>query len=300
MNLVKENKIGTIKNPLSVIAIFAGIAEISGTMVLPHIHEANQTLFIWFLMLFPFTLVILFFITLNWNHKVLYAPSDFKDEEHFVNLQKATTSEILMKMEDELSEQDDEQESNQTGKEKLTEKINLKQASEIISSTEMKLSSGSISTKEERQLHSSILRNIHRQRMIEIRLLEDILINKLQSELGQKIERDMKLNESHRMMFDGVIKSGENITLIEVKRMNRNTMNRSSLIRLMDTFRGVYSSLNDSEKKHFSLIFAIATDDDIEEMKNYLSEILSPLEFNYFIKVYPVDELANEQLLKAS
>lgn len=78
------NKTGIVKNPLSVIAIFAGIAEISGTGVLPFISPENQWLYIWFLMTFPFTLVILFFATLNWNHKALYAPSDYSSDESFL------------------------------------------------------------------------------------------------------------------------------------------------------------------------------------------------------------------------
>jgi len=59
------NKTGIVKNPLSVIAIFAGVAEISGTSVLPFISEENQRLYIWFLMSFPFTLVLLFFSTVD-------------------------------------------------------------------------------------------------------------------------------------------------------------------------------------------------------------------------------------------
>jgi hypothetical protein len=77
------NNTGIVKNPLSVIAIFAGVAEISGTGILPFIAPDNQELYIWFLMLFPFTLVLLFFSTLNWNHKALYAPSDYKSDESF-------------------------------------------------------------------------------------------------------------------------------------------------------------------------------------------------------------------------
>jgi hypothetical protein len=77
-------KVGTIKNPLTIIAMFAGIAEISGTVVLPFISDGNQAIYIWFLMLFPLLLITLFFLTLNFNHKVLYAPSDYKDEANFV------------------------------------------------------------------------------------------------------------------------------------------------------------------------------------------------------------------------
>ncbi|UJP04934.1 MAG: hypothetical protein LZF61_08760 [Nitrosomonas sp.] len=46
-----------VKNPLTLIAIFAGLAEVIATAG--------------------------FFLTLNFNHRVLYAPGDFKDERHF-------------------------------------------------------------------------------------------------------------------------------------------------------------------------------------------------------------------------
>ncbi|NAX48821.1 hypothetical protein CAG70_17695 [Photobacterium halotolerans] len=80
------DKVTHVKNPLTVIAMFAGIAEISGTIVLPFVDESHQGTFIWFLMLFPAMLVGVFFATLNFNHKVLYAPSDYKDEENFLKL----------------------------------------------------------------------------------------------------------------------------------------------------------------------------------------------------------------------
>ena len=81
-------KIGIIKNPLTIIAIFAGIAEVSGTVVLPFIAQQNQSLFIYFLIFFPSLLVLLFFITLNFNNKVLYAPSDYKDETNYIKLNR--------------------------------------------------------------------------------------------------------------------------------------------------------------------------------------------------------------------
>ena len=73
-----------IKNPLTIIAVFAGIAEVSGTAVLPFISNSNQIIFIYFLIFFPLILLVLFFLTLNFNHKMLYAPSDYKDEENFI------------------------------------------------------------------------------------------------------------------------------------------------------------------------------------------------------------------------
>lgn len=75
-----------IKNPLTIIGLFAGIAEIAGTTVLPLVSENVQNIFIWYVMGFPVLLVVLFFVTLNFNPKVLYSPSDFADEKNFMAL----------------------------------------------------------------------------------------------------------------------------------------------------------------------------------------------------------------------
>ncbi len=90
-------KIGLVKNPLTIIAIFAGIAEVSGTIVLPFIAEGNQAIFVWFLMIFPSLLVVVFFLTLNFNSKALYAPSDYQNEDNYLQIHrydKATKEEV--------------------------------------------------------------------------------------------------------------------------------------------------------------------------------------------------------------
>ena len=53
-----------IKNPLTIIAIFAGIVEVGSNVVLPFLTAENQSTYIWFLMLFPFVLVLIFFYIL--------------------------------------------------------------------------------------------------------------------------------------------------------------------------------------------------------------------------------------------
>lgn len=99
------DKITHVKNPLTVIAMFAAIAEISGTIVLPFVDAAHQGVYIWFLMLFPTLLVGAFFVTLNLNHKVLYAPSDYQNEENFLKLfGYAEPQEQLNKIKEDLVE----------------------------------------------------------------------------------------------------------------------------------------------------------------------------------------------------
>lgn len=60
--------------PLTLIAIFAGIVEASALASLPFLSESSQTIYTWFLVGFPFFLTVLFFLTLNFNHRSLYQP----------------------------------------------------------------------------------------------------------------------------------------------------------------------------------------------------------------------------------
>jgi hypothetical protein len=77
-------KMRHVSNPLTVIAIFAAIAEAGAMVVLPFISAASQACFVWFLIAFPIFLVLLFFLTLNFNHRVLYAPGDYRDDSSFL------------------------------------------------------------------------------------------------------------------------------------------------------------------------------------------------------------------------
>ena len=103
-------KISKVSNPLTIIAIFAGLAEIGGTLVLPFLEVEIQIIYIWFLMLFPVCLVFAFFGVLYTRHIVLYAPSDFKDEGNFISAQtavilKATPAEVRQKAEEQKAEE---------------------------------------------------------------------------------------------------------------------------------------------------------------------------------------------------
>ncbi len=79
-------KITRISNPLTIIAIFAALAEVASSAVLVGLPLEIQQTFVWFVMAFPLLLVLSFFITLNFNPRALYAPSDFENEDNFITL----------------------------------------------------------------------------------------------------------------------------------------------------------------------------------------------------------------------
>ena len=72
-----------VSNPLTLMAVFAGLSESISVGVLPLLQEGVQRVFVWFVMLFPSVLLLAFFVTLNFNHVVLYAPGDYQDESNF-------------------------------------------------------------------------------------------------------------------------------------------------------------------------------------------------------------------------
>ncbi|MHC8365511.1 hypothetical protein ACYZT9_06405 [Pseudomonas sp. ZT5P21] len=75
-----------ITNPMTVIAIFATLSETSAALSLPFLDNKERELYIWFLISFPFYLLLLFFATLNFNYRSLYAPSDFEKGKHFIKV----------------------------------------------------------------------------------------------------------------------------------------------------------------------------------------------------------------------
>lgn len=79
-----------ISNPLTMIGIFASIAEGAGAAVLPFIDKSLHSTYIWFIIGFPMLLVLLFFLTLNFNHVKLYAPDDFDNDMAFLAINMAS------------------------------------------------------------------------------------------------------------------------------------------------------------------------------------------------------------------
>jgi hypothetical protein len=86
----KNSVVAKITNPLTLIAVFAGLAETAGTLVLPNLDKELQKIFVWYVMLFPTALVITFFTILCSKREILYAPRDFEDPEHFMQLAQKT------------------------------------------------------------------------------------------------------------------------------------------------------------------------------------------------------------------
>lgn len=83
-------RVKTVANPLTTIAIFAALAEVASTVSLGLIAPPLQAVFIYFVMAFPAVLVVLFFLALFLKPQILYGPGDYKNEENFLHLVRGT------------------------------------------------------------------------------------------------------------------------------------------------------------------------------------------------------------------
>lgn len=80
-----KTKITSINNPLTMIAVFVGISEVSLCVTLIQLPQELQAQFIWFVMFFPLTLVAPFFVILWKKPAVLFAPSDYQKDSYYLD-----------------------------------------------------------------------------------------------------------------------------------------------------------------------------------------------------------------------
>jgi hypothetical protein len=101
----RNSAIEKAKTPLSIIAIFAILAEIAMTYALGQVDKSLQPQFLWFVMGFPVLLLLLFFYTLYTKPAVLFAPSDYeKDTNYLASINQKKEIDDISKQVSELTE----------------------------------------------------------------------------------------------------------------------------------------------------------------------------------------------------
>ena len=269
------NKIPTtVKNPLTVIAIFAGLAEVAGTVVLPFIAETNQITYIWFLMLFPVLLVTLFFLTLNYNSTVLYAPSDFADEKNYMEtvIRSQTTPEKIQKLEEEMLEE----ESNSSSPDVKAEEIQDTPKQEAIAlRTRLK----------------SFMQQDLRNRYL---LAESLITDQLVTEFRTIPSREIALrNRYGKHLFDVAFETQQGLVLVEITVFAE----RSYPHKIRGMLEGVQASfftLPEETRGVSRFLLAIAHEMPEKQAKRIRRELTSMLEdFNMpaEIRMYDLQEL---------
>lgn len=269
-------KIGSVKNPLTVIAIFAGLAEVSGTVVLPFINDAVQGTFVWFLMGFPLLLVILFFGTLWAKPVVLYAPSDYRDERIFENLFVPT------KPEDRTKEIEEEA-AIEIEAEKQTEAPQLSRpAPTSVSSPTNDISVG-LTTNDFG---------------IFARAAEDYAISKLEQTFGVSFGRQVSSRETPDVRFDAVSTTAGKIMAVEVRYTRVGRPSSGMIEKILNRVDKFYEALHPQQKARFQLVLVYVVDraamDRIEYIKRRVEQAALAHSFPSRVEVFGFAELERE------
>lgn len=270
-----NRSLATVKNPLTVIAIFAGLAEVAGTVVLPFVAEANQNTYIWFLVLFPVLLVALFFATLNFNPRVLYAPSDFADEKNYMDLFRASsTSEKLQKIEVEMLEEEGASPAALPAGDGIQASAPAQQ--EVISS--------------KARLLSLMQQDAHSRYM----LAESLIIDRLAAEFQTSPRRDVALrNRYGSQVFDAAFEDQKGLVLVEIKVFTDRTYPR----RLRETFdriQAAFFALPEDARRNSRLLLAIAYEMPKEQatrIERELMTMLADFSMPTEVRMYDLKEL---------
>ena len=269
-------KIGPIKNPLTIIGIFAGIAEIGGNGVLPFLSPVNQGIYIWFLIVFPSVLVGMFFLTLNFNHTVLYAPSDYKNEDNFLrSLPRATSYEKAQKIEAEINEET---------LEPLTD-IQHKKPYVKVAEGPTKVDGVGVTISSHNLLRLSLL-------------AEDLVLRKLGKEFSSEIQREVKVgNRGIRYIFDGIVRDKGVTTVIEIKFLPNSLRSSKKLIDSLMNIQQAIRLLPNEQTNNLRVLLAIVNDNDTATQESisaridsYRNEFSFPIE----IRFYNMDQLMME------
>ena len=274
--------LSTVKNPLTVIAIFAGLAEVAGTAVLPFVAETNQLTYIWFLMIFPTTLVFLFFITLNWNPKVLYAPSDFKDESNYMEiLRPSSTTERMEKIEAEIQESIDEE----PGQEESTSDNKASVAIKPVMLSQLEL--------------FERMKKEPRSRYI---LAESLILDRLSDEFMVPAKRELALRGKVESgyLFDAVFEDKRGLIIVEIKFLSERILMR----RLNETLHKIEKailSMPDSTRHNARVLLAFAHEmptGKVENIRMKIVQMANSVVVPVEIRIYHLEELIAETVKK--
>ncbi len=262
-----------VRNPLTVIAIFAGIAEVSGTTVLPILDKSLQATFMWFVMGFPCALVGFFFVTLIFKHEVLYAPSDFRDDSSFLSARVRSAARDEKRKEDlAFVESEIERGARVSGVGTVTP--------------------AAAPGAPKRTLDVAQLKRTARGTYF---LAERMVMDELEKEMRGRFSFESVVRTGKGLhVFDATVADGAKLTAIEIKYFSSSEVNASVVRNLLQRANEFYTTMSASEQSGFRLLFAIATDAPESEqqlIRDRVAEMAAHYSVPVDVRVFDMKEL---------
>jgi len=253
------------KNPLGIIGLFIVMVYSLACIVLgvgaEHLQPNEKLPLVWFIVLFPILILWAFYMLVTKHHKKLYAPSDFKNEELFL-----------------------EPIADQRRNDRLDAEV------ENIISDQPKQDSGSPSD-------DLLIQDKHTLRSIYADA-ERLAFLELEQELKKPFQKYVKINVHGRMVeFDGVLVTPKEAHLFEVKYFRSPVIRRDMIESLMHQASAfIFDKLSDDkavrEDARLWLIAVVDFDNDkIEGFEKNLKNTLKNELYATELRVYSLSKL---------
>jgi hypothetical protein len=266
------------RNPLGIIALFIVLVYAMACLVVAfgtNLDPSQKTPLVWFLVIFPLIVLMVFGWLVSKHHRKLYAPSDYKDETLFVYPQDEETQRRHL-LEEALAEEVEEaKEKSPEGSEPAKGNSQFDSEPNNFPLPETKADKESI--------------------ISEHALAEDLAIWQLEDELKVSFARQMVIDFSggnQGTFFDGVFVDGKTarVIAVDVKYTRRSHLHTPQIQATLYRFLEVYNHLSAAELgKSTQLIFVIVTElsgGELEryslKLKNRYNTLPIPLEWRFY------------------
>ncbi len=255
------------RNPLGIIALFIvlvyGIAALLLGVSSSNLQPNERLPLIYFLVIFPFIVLIAFYRLFSNHHFKLYAPNDFQDKEGF--FRALSPLEQKQKLEEEIKSIEEETKTNGI--------ILPIPSKEELLSTELE-GSGILKTISTR--HAYVL-------------AEELAFREIESEFGVSVHRQVAIGQDYGI--DGIFLHQGKPIAIEIKYSKRLPVTRMIMRREIDRF----SKISQSMKPEPSFLLAIVVDGLNEEQKNLelgkLMKMAEEANLSVQIRIFDFDSL---------
>lgn len=180
-----------VRNPIGIIALFISLIYGFASLLLGATADSlgpdEREPIIWFVVIFPCVVLAVFYFLVSRHHGKLYAPGDYKDDRSF--LRTLSYEEVQSRLEREAEEALPEPSAADA------------------------LTGEPGSTQSQLRTRATDIRT-------ELRLVETLVIGRLEAEFGQRAEREIAVGETGAV-FDAVIHGDKGLTFIEIKSLRR-------------------------------------------------------------------------------
>lgn len=171
------------RNPLGIIALFIvlvyGIAGLVLGVSGESLQESHKTVLVWFLAIFPFSVLCAFTWLVSNHHTKLYSPSDFRDDDGFIRILSPEEQKKRIENEvREIKESEEEQMSKQV---------------------------------------SSSMPSKNSEIMQEILLAEELAFRELEAIYNVSINRHVSIGTGYDTGIDGMFVSANHAYVVEIK-----------------------------------------------------------------------------------